>query len=130
VSPWGQSLRREPRLPLRVSRWQTDGDGIAHAERLEARHRRTVSALGPRFPWGTFTVNLVGCLLFGVVFALTEGRVRHVAEVRLFGLPGFMGAFTTFSTFAFDTVQLGESSRVAALVANLAMQNAWGCCSV
>jgi fluoride exporter len=81
---------------------------------------------GLRFPWGTLTVNLLGCFLFGLVWAATEGRVRHLAEFRLFVLTGFMGSFTTFSTFAFDTAELAEASRLAAAVGNVAAHNVLG----
>jgi CrcB protein len=83
-------------------------------------------ALGPRFPWGTLAVNLIGCFLFGLVWALVEGRERHADEIRFFALTGFMGSFTTFSTFAFDTVQLGQLSRTAAVLGNLTSHNALG----
>ena len=56
---------------------------------------------GGRFPWGTLTVNLVGCFLFGLIFALIEDRVNITERVRHIVLIGFMGAFTTFSTFGF-----------------------------
>jgi CrcB protein len=58
---------------------------------------------GASFPWGTLTVNAVGCLLFGVVWTLAEERLVISGQVRFVALTGFMGAFTTFSTFAFET---------------------------
>ena len=54
-------------------------------------------------PYGTFAVNAVGCLLFGLVWALAEERLIISGETRFLVLTGFMGAFTTFSTFAFET---------------------------
>lgn len=64
---------------------------------------------GASFPWGTFLVNVLGCLLFGLVIGLAE-RFELIGDVvRLTLLTGFMGAFTTFSTFIFDThLFLGE----------------------
>lgn len=61
------------------------------------------SAAGGRFPWGTVTVNLVGCLLFGFVWAACFERRWISPEASMLALTGFMGAFTTFSTFAFET---------------------------
>jgi CrcB protein len=63
---------------------------------------------GEGFPWGTFAVNLTGCFLFGVVWSMAEERLVISGETRLIILTGFMGAFTTFSTFAFDA---GEQLR-------------------
>jgi fluoride exporter len=65
---------------------------------------------GGGFPWGTFAVNVLGCFLFGVVWSMAEERLVISGETRLIILTGFMGAFTTFSTFAFETgEQLRES---------------------
>lgn len=54
-------------------------------------------------PYGTFAVNAVGCLLFGFVWALADERLIVSGETRFLILTGFLGAFTTFSTFAFET---------------------------
>lgn len=78
-------------------------------------------ASGPAFPWGTVAVNLVGSFLFGLVWSVSEGASRAV-DLRLAALTGFMGAFTTFSTFMFDVEQLAEASRFPAAAGNLALQ--------
>lgn len=77
-------------------------------------------------PVGTAFVNVLGCSLFGLFFAVSEGRFRDVAHLRPFILGGFMGAFTTFSTYQFETVRLLEQGRVAVALANLVMQNSLG----
>ena len=58
------------------------------------------------FPWGTFAVNMTGCLLFGLLWMLSTKHLSLSGQARLFLLTGFMGAFTTFSTFIFETGQL------------------------
>lgn len=61
---------------------------------------------GAGFPWGTFAVNAAGCFLFGFVWSLAEERMIVSGHTRFIVLVGFMGAFTTFSTFAFETGEL------------------------
>lgn len=58
------------------------------------------------FPWGTLTVNVAGCLLFGVVWTAAEERGLLSPYARSMVLIGFMGAFTTFSTYMFETQQM------------------------
>jgi CrcB protein len=59
------------------------------------------------FPWGTFTVNVVGCLILGLVTgAVTEGAAG--SSVRLLLGTGFCGALTTYSTFSYETLRLAE----------------------
>jgi CrcB protein len=69
---------------------------------------------GRGFPWGTWVVNVSGCLLLGLLTGLgINGRLGHAA-LAVAGT-GFCGSYTTFSTFAFETVRLaGEGRRPAA----------------
>lgn len=58
------------------------------------------------FPWGTFIVNLLGCFLIGVIYAASEKTTFVGPQVRLLLITGFCGGFTTFSTFAFENMNL------------------------
>ena len=79
-----------------------------------------------RFPWGTWSVNALGCFLFALVWALAEERLVISGQTRFIILTGFMGAFTTFSTMAFETGELLRESEWLLAMANLAGQNCVG----
>lgn len=83
-------------------------------------------AYGGVFPWGTFAVNMAGCFLFGMVWAAAEERMLIGAELRAILLIGFMGAFTTFSSFIFETGQLMRDSQWALVAGNMILQNVTG----
>lgn len=62
------------------------------------------------FPWGTFAVNIVGCLLIGILWGLTS-RFQHLAPAFLLLLMvGFCGGFTTFSTFSKEGLAMLQSN--------------------
>jgi len=63
------------------------------------------SMSGGAFPWGTWTVNLVGSLAIGFAMVWLNQTLAS-AELRLFVAMGFLGSFTTFSTFSLETVEL------------------------
>lgn len=81
---------------------------------------------GGTFPYGTLAVNVLGSFLFGVVWILAEERALIGAEARVVVLVGFMGAFTTFSTFAFETGQLLRDAEWLKAGLNLLAQNVVG----
>jgi CrcB protein len=62
--------------------------------------------LGPNFPWGTAFVNVAGSLAMGLFIAWLVGREPHPAALRAFVAVGFLGAFTTFSSFSLDVITL------------------------
>lgn len=87
-------------------------------------------ASGIAFPTGTLAVNVVGCFLFGVIWTMAEERQLISPEVRTIGLVGFMGAFTTFSTFAFETTRLLADRQWLFAAANVLLQNGVGILAV
>ena len=74
-------------------------------------------SLGPAFPFGTLTVNLVGGFLIGLVAGVFAIRAEAPQELRVFLITGCLGGFTTFSAFSLDVVTLLErgDSGLAAL---------------
>ena len=74
------------------------------------------------FPVGTLAVNVVGCLLIGFLGALFSGPALVRDEVRLFLLTGFLGGFTTFSTFAYESAELLRLGFVGRALLNAALQ--------
>jgi CrcB protein len=71
------------------------------------------------FPWGTFVVNLSGSFVLGLLFVITAERAILPAEVRGPVLIGFIGAYTTFSTFMLETWRLMEDGAIALALVNL-----------
>jgi CrcB protein len=71
------------------------------------------------FPYGTLTVNLIGCFVIGLLSQLAEARGAFTSESRAFVFIGVLGGFTTFSSFGNDTINLlrdGESVNALANV--------------
>lgn len=81
---------------------------------------------GISFPLGTFLVNLSGCLLFGLVFGLFEERIGLPGELRFLILTGFMGAYTTFSSYMFESVTLLQHGQWLAAALNIIGQTVAG----
>lgn len=58
------------------------------------------------FPWHTFTINCLGCFGIGVFFALTNKYFQHHFVLTTFVITGLLGAFTTFSSYSIEAVNL------------------------
>ena len=74
---------------------------------------------GGLFPLGTLVVNTLGCLAIGVMMALVEQRQLLSPNARLFWLIGLLGAFTTFSTFGYETFVLLREKSMGLVVLNI-----------
>jgi len=77
---------------------------------------------GPEYPWGTFLVNVVGCLLMGILVQSIDVAIVSDQARLLVGV-GLLGALTTFSAFGYDTIvcfrQMGWSLALANVMANV-----------
>ena len=69
---------------------------------------------GPRFPWGTLLINVVGSFVIGLVgaLAMTPERVVMPTDVRIFLMTGICGGFTTFSAFSLQTLELLQGGEI------------------
>jgi CrcB protein len=71
------------------------------------------------FPYGTLTVNLIGCFLIGVLSQLAETRGAFTAESRAFIFIGILGGFTTFSSFGNETINLFRDGEMLNALVNI-----------
>lgn len=83
--------------------------------------------LGARFPSGTLIVNVLGCFMIGFFAAVAESKFLLSPNTRLFFMAGFVGAFTTFSTFIFETVGLMKDGQVILALTNVFLNVFIGC---
>ena len=74
---------------------------------------------GSLFPYGTFAVNVLGCLAIGLLMASMGDRFLANPSLRLFLTIGILGGFTTFSTFSYETVAMLNNAEYFYAVANV-----------
>lgn len=81
---------------------------------------------GETFPWGTMAVNLIGCFLAGAIFYLTEERFLISPTLRSVIMIGFLGGFTTFSSYGLQTFTLMRDGEFGLATLNIAASNVFG----
>ena len=74
-------------------------------------------ALGSALPYGTFVINIVGCFAMGLLMTIIVDREMLPAAWRLFLCVGFLGGFTTFSSFGYEALMLLTEGRLLAALA-------------
>ena len=74
-------------------------------------------AMGSALPFGTFVINVAGCFAMGLLMTLIVDRELLPAAWRLFLCVGFLGGFTTFSSFGYETLMLLAEGRLLAVLA-------------
>jgi CrcB protein len=75
--------------------------------------------LGRDFPYGTLSVNVIGSFFIGIASILLTEKLTLTAEVRSFVMIGFLGAFTTFSTFSLETLFLLQEGLLIKAAGNI-----------
>lgn len=75
----------------------------------------------PWFPYGTLTVNILGCFLIGILGGMAESRHLFSPEIRLLTMVGFLGGFTTFSSFGYESLGLLRDGQFAGMLWNLGL---------
>jgi CrcB protein len=87
-------------------------------------------ANGHPFPYGTLAVNVIGCLVIGLLAGLAESRGIFTAESRALVFVGVLGAFTTFSTFGYETTTFLQDGQTLSALTNIGVQLTFGLAAV
>jgi len=77
--------------------------------------------LPSRFPFGIFVVNILGCLVIGYVMGLAHAKDAVPDHTRLLFTVGFLGSFTTYSTFSWNSFELFRTGQIGYAIANIAI---------
>ena len=85
--------------------------------------RFTAKMIGPAFPYGTLIINVVGSAIVGFFIVWTTERVLLDPRWRLLVVIGFCGSFTTFSSYAFETMAYFEQGQWALMFGNILSNN-------
>ncbi len=96
------------------------GGALGAVSRFAMSHQ-VYQWLGRDFAWGTLSVNVLGSFLMGFLAVLLVDKLGASNEWRAFFMVGFLGAFTTFSTFSFETLQYLQVGELSKAVLNMAV---------
>jgi CrcB protein len=116
-SPWPERLRTIAAISI---------GGFLGANARFAVGMWAAERWGSAFPWGTLLINVTGSFVLGFYLTLVTERFTGRSATRLFVATGFLGAFTTFSTFSYETVRLLESGTATVALEYVALSLMFG----
>ena len=99
--------------------WVAIGGAVGSVARFKLSGFVLHHTIDWRFPAGTFIVNVLGCLVAGLLAALAEKHDFFDAQMRLLLFTGFLGGFTTFSAFGLETMNLVRRGEIGIASANV-----------
>ena len=106
--------------------WVALGGALGSVARFKLSGLVLHQTIDWRFPAGTFAVNVLGCLVAGILAALAEKSDFFSPETRLLLFTGLLGGFTTFSAFGLETVHLLKRGETLVAMANVVLSVALG----
>jgi CrcB protein len=92
--------------------------------------RSAVRLLGPVFPYGTLTINVLGSFVLGFFLMWTTERAMVDPRWRLLVAVGFCGGYTTFSSYAYETIAFFQQAQWGLMAANFVANNLLACVAV
>lgn len=87
------------------------GGGIGSILRYLTSVLVSKQALSSIFPWGTFAVNIIGCLLAGLILGILERQQVLNSDLKILLITGFCGGYTTFSAFSIENIHLLQNGQ-------------------
>lgn len=96
----------DPKNILLVLAGSAAGGSLRYITSLMIQSKNTT-----QFPLGTFLINLIGCFIIGMIYAIASRNASTGSDIKLLLATGFCGGFTTFSAFAFENLELFKSGQ-------------------
>ena len=96
----------DPKNILLVFAGSAAGGSVRYITSLLIQSKNTT-----QFPLGTFLINLIGCFIIGMIYAIASRNASIGSDIKLLLATGFCGGFTTFSAFAFENLELFKSGQ-------------------
>jgi CrcB protein len=96
------------------------GGALGAVGRFAMSHQ-VYQLFGRDFAWGTLSVNVIGSFFMGLIAVLLVDKLDLSSEWRAFLMVGFLGAFTTFSTFSYETMQYIQIGEITKALLNIAV---------